>query len=529
MIADPSFDLEEASSSSPSNTTTTIFEELEAGRSAGRATVLDRSKLMFDASSQIGQSRFGTLFRAQLLDDATPPNTTVVTARRLVPARGDQHANRQHVEMVNKADRWSNLNNPNIVKFVGYYPSGPAVSREFLLVFTHVPGVHLAEYLERDSPDYTRRITLRNILVDSNGRALLCDYDLEGLAGEVTGASSPMMETLRYKSPEELGRTPNPVLRSDVWSFGNVFLTIITDQVPYGNTANDEPKLVEVTSQRILPADIDNLDCPARAQNLLGVCWKWEPESRPTPSELVSVLSGRLCRFTEAWSIPADGLSCLRFSRDGEHLVVGYEGLIKVFQADSGRLLFTLPMPRATSRWLQTSRSGQFLVASTKDDNIMLWDLKTRELKGEFKGHKDEIWALDIPFDDSCVVSGSYDKTLRVWSMDGRESPLQTFRTEPDTACLTTHPSSHIVAVALYDGDVQVRSIRTGQVLATLDRPNNVWTLRFSPDGRSLYGGCRGGAICCWDVGDLLQSSSEDPHADGPVKRTARQFKSVNV
>ncbi|KAG8907307.1 hypothetical protein FRB99_004756 [Tulasnella sp. 403] len=561
-----------SASSNPSNNATAILQELKETRSVGRATVIDRAKLQFDAGSKIGSGRFGTLFRATLLDDTTPPNTTLVAARRLLPASGDQHANRQHTEMVNKADKWSDLNNPNIAKFVGYYPSGPAVSREFLLVFSYVSGSHLVEYLERESPDYVRRINLatdvaqgllylhtrsppirhgnlhpRNILVESDGRALLCDYDLEGLAGEATEVNQQTMETLRYKSPEELRTIPKPVLRSDIWSFGSVFLTIITSQVPYGNVAIDKSKLIEVASQRIPPADIDNLGCPSRAQNVLGICWKWDPESRPPPNELVSILSGRLCRFTEVWNIPADGL---RFSQDGKYLAVGYGKSIKIYNAESGvlvlwvsspfemkgsnsqfRLHSELGVPVAKLVAMQFSRSGRFLAVSTVDYTVALWDLATHDFKGELKGHTDIIWTLDMSFDDSCVVSGSYDRTIRVWVIDGQEIPTRTIPTDLEVECLTTHPNSHIMAVSLDEGGAQVRSLLTGQVLVALDPPDTTFALHFSPDGRSLYGGCYGGHMCHWDIGSILQQPPAENSSDkGSISYTAlRQVKGVIV
>ncbi|KAG8901398.1 hypothetical protein FRB99_005334 [Tulasnella sp. 403] len=318
-------------------------------------------------------------------------------------------------EMVDRAGKWAGLNNSSIVKFTGYYPRRPDVESEFLLVFSYVSGGHLADYLEREreSLDYARRVKLRNILIGDDGHALLCDYDLDGLASGTTGTSLQPIETLRYKSPEELGTNLTVMSRSDIWSFASVFLTIITNQVPYGNVEMDGRKLAEAMSQRILPAEIDNLDCPIRAQNLLGVCWKWELEFRPTASEVVSILSGRTCRLTKAWSIPANKPACLRFSHSGEYLAVGYEGLIKVFKAESGNLVAELPLPKAKPFFLQISHSGRYLAASTWGNKIMLWDLATRKLKGEYKGHKNEIWGLDLAFDDSYIVSGAYDMTVR--------------------------------------------------------------------------------------------------------------------
>ncbi|KAG8904919.1 hypothetical protein FRB99_001017, partial [Tulasnella sp. 403] len=44
----------------------------------------------------------------------------------------------------------------------------------------------------------------------------------------------------------------------------------------------------------------------------------------------------------------------------------------------------------------------------------------------------------------------------------------------------------------------------TGETIAILEQPEDTGILRFTPDGKGLYGGCHNGSVCYWDVGDLL-------------------------
>ena len=41
-----------------------------------------------------------------------------------------------------------------------------------------------------------------------------------------------------------------------------------------------------------------------------------------------------------------------------------------------------------------------------------------------FKGHGSLVYAVAISTDGAKIVSGSYDKTVRVWSMDTGEVPV---------------------------------------------------------------------------------------------------------
>jgi len=84
-------------------------------------------------------------------------------------------------------------------------------------------------------------LTGSNILVDSKGRACLCDFGLSTILAEFHGTSyftSTISGSVRWAAPE-LYRIKDGVIAiglstgSDIYSFGSVMLQILSGEVPY--------------------------------------------------------------------------------------------------------------------------------------------------------------------------------------------------------------------------------------------------------------------------------------------------------
>ncbi|KAG8896866.1 hypothetical protein FRB99_008607 [Tulasnella sp. 403] len=325
-----------------------------------RAVVLERSKLIFNEEDRIGSGIFGALYRARLLGETG--SETVVAVKELFVPSDNNSANQLHSEVVAKVNRWSTFPHTNILRITSYYPAIPSPSGEILLAFPFVSSGNLAAHLDR-SLEYSQKISLadditqgllylhtrtppvhhgrlhpNNVFVTPRGHALIGDYDLAGITVDYPStANAPLAELKRYQSPEQLTKTSEPGITSDIWAFGCVLLKIVTGRLPYQDTSDAE--LVDAVRRESLPAPIDDLDCPPRAQNVLGICWRWAPEARPGISEIATILSGRLCEFEKAWSIPVNGTArCLRFSHCGKYLVVGFTTHIRIYETENGRL-----------------------------------------------------------------------------------------------------------------------------------------------------------------------------------------------
>lgn len=159
----------------------------------------------------------------------------------------------------------------------------------------------------------------------------------------------------------------------------------------------------------------------------------------------------------ERLQVPDDGLiSSIATSLEGAHRAIGTEaGNIYVWQRDQQVWLnWSLRLP-ATITELAFSSNGMLLAAGDATGNVALWDLANRIFRWQKKqGHDDRVTALAFSLDNQLLFSGSRDRSIRSWNIQG--SPHMTLtghRRRVHTLCLSTDGKT--LYSGSYDGTVR--------------------------------------------------------------------------
>ena len=130
-----------------------------------------------------------------------------------------------------------------------------------------------------------------------------------------------------------------------------------------------------------------------------------------------------------ALSLDDTAAHALAFSPDGQTLVTGSYRKIKVWRISRQEWLTTFEPQLLHSftghshivRSLAVSADGKILVSGSRDKTIKIWHLETGELMHTLKGHRDGVYAIALSPDGQILASGSVDKTIKLWHLETGE------------------------------------------------------------------------------------------------------------
>ena len=174
----------------------------------------------------------------------------------------------------------------------------------------------------------------------------------------------------------------------------------------------------------------------------------------------------------------------------------------------------------STTIWQGTNQLTNFLFSLHQ-----IWDIAKKRIRNIFDGHQQEIYSLDFSSSGHIIVSGSGDKTARIWSMHDGSSTVLTIN-DPDSlnndagvTSVAISPDGQWVAAGSLDTVVRIWEVASGKLVERLrGHRDSVYSVAFTPNGRGLVSGSLDKTLKYWDVSGLSVGGNSGAGASGGVK-----------
>lgn len=193
-------------------------------------------------------------------------------------------------------------------------------------------------------------------------------------------------------------------------------------------------------------------------------------------------------KSSDTWLLLATGLS---------------DGHVKVWEVNTGRLLFNLSGHQDVVRDLSFTKNGSLtLVTASRDKTLRIWDLKKDgKLIQVLSGHIQWVYCCSISPDCSMLCSAAGENVVLLWSMrsytlirklEGHQNSVVSCDFSPDSALLVT--ASYDTTLILWDpytGEklrqfLHVPSSRDVDYSSAEPQLSSLRSVCFSPEGLHL-------------------------------------------
>jgi periodic tryptophan protein 2 len=264
-----------------------------------------------------------------------------------------------------------------------------------------------------------------------------------------------------------------------------------------------------------------------------------------------------------------DTMTTLSYSPDSTRLVTGSDdGLIKIWDIASGfhiatftehtsavtgsayskrgNILFTSSLDGSVRAWdmlryrnfrtftaptrlsfacVAIDPSAEVVCAASHDSfDIHLWSVQTGALLDRLSGHEGPVSTLAFTPDGRNLVSGSWDRTIRVWNVFDRSQTSEALQLTSDLLCVTVRPDSQQIAASTLDGQLTFwnlntsvqesgvdgrrdvsggRSLTSRRTAASTPGTKSFNTITYSADGSCLLAAGNSKYICLYSISTL--------------------------
>uniref|UniRef100_A0A8D0ACJ6 WD repeat-containing protein 37 n=1 Tax=Sander lucioperca TaxID=283035 RepID=A0A8D0ACJ6_SANLU len=155
-------------------------------------------------------------------------------------------------------------------------------------------------------------------------------------------------------------------------------------------------------------------------------------------------------------------------------VTASWDRAANLYEVETSELVHTLTGHDQELTHCCTHPSQRLVVTSSRDTTFRLWDFRDPSIHSVnvFQGHTDTVTSAVFTVGDN-VVSGSDDRTVKVWDLKNMRSPIATIRTDSAVNRISVSANQRIIALPHDNRQVRLFDM-SGARLARLPRSNRM-------------------------------------------------------
>ena len=163
-------------------------------------------------------------------------------------------------------------------------------------------------------------------------------------------------------------------------------------------------------------------------------------------------------------------------------------------------LAFSLGHTRAINS-VAITPDGRCAVSGSNDRTVRVWDLESGRCLSTLEGHSASVRSVAVSPDGRRAVSGSSDQTVRVWDPESGRCVSTLEGHTGWVRSVAVSPDGRRAVSGSDDQTVRVWDLESGRCLSTLEGHSaTVWSVAVSPDGRRAVSGSDDQTVRVWDL-----------------------------
>lgn len=179
-------------------------------------------------------------------------------------------------------------------------------------------------------------------------------------------------------------------------------------------------------------------------------------------------------------------VTSIRFSPSGRHFVTGgSDRKVKVWEVGRGSFENTATLQGSSLSITSASfdMSEKLILAASNDEACRIWSLTEQRLRHTLTGHTGKVLSAKFfSADSSKIVSGSHDRTLKVWDLRSKVCTKTIFAGSSCNDLVTSDIAGTKIISGHFDRKVRFWDIGCDQVVNEIQLHGKVTSLDLSPD-----------------------------------------------